>query len=90
MGEAAMTTSPGLEGLGEAWAAAEAEDAFWREHYSQLLEQFPDQFVAVHDGHVVATSTDLQGLLQSLDERQLEPRQVWMRFVTADVRRVMP
>ena len=85
-----MTTTPDIEGLHMAWEAAEAEDAFRHEHYSRLLEQYPDQFVAVHDGHVVATSPDLQQLLRSLDERRLEPRQVWVRFVTADVRRVMP
>ena len=85
-----MTTTPDIEGIHKAWEAAAAEDAFWREHYSRLLEQYHDQFVAVHDGHVVATSPDLQQLLRSLDERRLEPRQVWVRFVTADVRRVMP
>ena len=84
------TTTPAIQGLHKAWEAAEAEDTFWREHYSRLLVQYPDQFVAVRDGHVVATSTDLQQLLRSLDERRLEPQQVWARFVTADVRRVMP
>ena len=85
-----MTTTPEIEGLHKAWEAAEVEEAFWREHYGQFLEQYPDQFVAVHDGDIVATSPDLQQLLRSLDERRLEPRQVWVRFVTADVRRVMP
>ncbi len=89
-GEAVMTATSGIEGVHEAWQAAEAEDAFWREHYSRLLEQFPDQFVAVHDGRVVATSTDLQDILRALDERGLDPRKVWVRFVTADARRVMP
>ena len=83
-----MTTTPDIKGFHRAWEAAEVEDAFWRDHYSRFLEQFPDQFVAVHDSQVVATSPDLQELLRQLDGRRLEPRQVWVRFVTADVRRV--
>ena len=85
-----MTIAPGLEGIHKAWAGAEAEDAYWREHYSRLLEQCRDHFVTVHDNRFVATSTDLQEILRLLDTRRLDPRCVWIRFVTADTWRVRP
>ena len=89
MGDMGAST-PSLEGAQRARAAAEAEDAFWREHYGQYLEQYPDQFVAVSGGAVVATDSDLQHLLRILDKKGLDPRRVWVRFMTADPRRVMP
>ena len=81
--------TPSLDGADEAWAAAEEEDTFWHEHYGQYLEQYPDQFVAVSDGAVVATDSDLQQLLRILRKKGLDPRRVWVRFMTADPRRVM-
>jgi hypothetical protein len=83
------TDTPDLENIRGALAAADEEDAFWREHYNDYLEQYPEQFVAVSAGKVVATDSDLKQLLRILDKKGLEPRGVWIRFVTADPRRVM-
>ncbi len=82
-------TTPSMEGVHEAWAAAEAEDAFWNKHYRQFLDRYPEQFVAVHEGTVVATAPSLHQLLHTLDERELDRRLVWVKFVTADPRRLM-
>jgi hypothetical protein len=84
-----MPSSPSLDSAHEAWAAAEREDAFWREHYAQILEQYPEQFVAVQNGMVVAADSDLQQLLRILEKKRVDRRQVWVRFMTADARRVM-
>ena len=72
-----------------AWQAAAAEQAFWETHYGELLERYPDQFVAVSDGVVIATNPDLQQLIQDLEHRGIEPRRIWVRFVTADPHRIM-
>ena len=85
-----MPSTPSLKGAREAWAAADQEDAFWREHYRQFLDQYPEQFVAVHNGQVVATDSDLRQLIRILEKKRLDRRQVWVRFMTADPRRVMP
>jgi uncharacterized protein YifE (UPF0438 family) len=85
-----MPSTPSLDSAHEAWGAAEKEDAFWRKHHAQLLEQYPEQFVAVESGTVVATDSDLQQLLRILEKKQLDRQQVWVRFMTADARRVMP
>ena len=84
------SATPSQEGVRAAWQAADAEEAFWRQHYGSYLEQHPDQFVAVHEGKVVATDSDLGQLLRILEAKRLDPRRVWVRFVTADPGRLMP
>jgi hypothetical protein len=81
---------PGPEESQEAWDEAEHEQDFWRDHYAALLQQYPDHFVAVRDGAVVATNPDLQQLLKSLKHQGIEPTAVWVRFLATDPRRLMP
>ena len=88
-GSIVTTNTPSLEGAHEAWGAAEAEQSFWREHYGELLEQYPDQFVAVREGAVIAANPDLHQLLQSLKRQGIEPTSVWLRFLATDPRRLM-
>ena len=83
-------TIPSLEEAQDAWEAADAEQNFWRDHYGELLQQYPDQFVAVREGLVVARNPDLQQLFQSLKHQGIEPTQVWVRFLATDPRRLMP
>ena len=85
-----IANTPGLEEAREALEAAEREQAFWRDHYGELLQQYPDQFVAVRDGVVVATNPDLQRLLERLAHQKMEPTAVWVRFLATDPRRLMP
>jgi hypothetical protein len=80
---------PSLEEAREAWEAAEHEQDFWRDHYGELLQQYPDQFVAVREGTVVAANPDLQQLLESLKHQGVEPTAVWVRFLATDPRRLM-
>jgi hypothetical protein len=65
---------PDLESARAAWASADEEAAFWRDKYDSLLMRFPDQFVAVANGTVVATSTDLADLVAALARQGLDVR----------------
>lgn len=85
-----IANTPSLEDAREAWEEAEREQGFWRDHYSELLQRYPDQFVAVRNGAVVATNPDLQRLLESLEHQGIEPTAVWVRFLATDPRRLMP
>lgn len=85
----AVRTLPSLDSARKAWKNAAAEDAFWHKHYKKLLHDHPDQFVAVSDGKVVATNTDLRQLVRILKEKGLEIPKVWVRFLTADPRRLL-
>ena len=84
------STPPSLEGAHEALKAAEQRSAFWHEHYREFLERYPEQFVAVSEGSVVAADSDLHKLQSILKSRGFDPRRVWVRFITTDVRRVTP
>ncbi len=79
---------PSLEEAEENWDEAERELRFWRDHYGELLHQYPDQFVAVQDDTVVATNPDLDQLLDSLEHQGIEPTKVWVRFLATDPRRL--
>jgi len=68
----------------DAWQEAERERAFWQEHHEAFLRQYTDQFVAVKDGGVVATSYDLRDLLSRLKAQGLDPRTTWMHFFASD------
>jgi hypothetical protein len=88
MGEAVTDTPviPDLESARAAWASADEESAFWRDQYESLATRFPDRFVAVADGTVVATSTDLADLVAVLERQGLDVRRTWVRFVAATPR----
>ncbi len=68
--------------------AADEEEAFWREHYGQYLQEYPDQFVAVADGRVIATSPDLRHLVGILQGRGVDVRRAWVRYIAATPRRL--
>ena len=46
--------------------------------------KYPDQFVAVHGGEVVAASPDLESLLEQLAARSLRVQSVSARFVASN------
>jgi len=80
-----MSVAPSSASALRSWAAAEAEDAFWREHYPAYLKAYPDQFVAAakDDGRVIAADPDLLRIVQLIRECGLDIQQVWVRFMAA-------
>jgi hypothetical protein len=71
---------PSLEEINARWQEAEQERLYWEEHYQEFLHRYPDQFVAVRDGRVVAVSDHLSGLTASLKELGLQPTDVWSHY----------
>ena len=82
---------PGEESIRAAFAEAEKEDAFWREHYPEYVKLYPDQFVAVSraDGQVVATGWTLDYLLGFLAGKGIDLQQVWVKFMAATPQHVI-
>jgi hypothetical protein len=76
---------PTEESIRAAFAEAEEESAFWREHYAAYVTEYPDQFVAVAraDGQVVAANVSLDFLLGYIAGKGLDPRQLWVQFIAA-------
>jgi hypothetical protein len=65
------------------------EQRFWAEHFARLVQAYPDQFVAVHDNHVVAARPDLLQLLDAFAAKGLSREDVWVKFLTTNPRRVL-
>lgn len=75
-------TAPDAE-LKALFEESERRSTFWSEHYQEFIEKYPDQFVAVHNGEVIAVNPDLFGLVADVTKLGLTPRQVWSRFIEA-------
>ena len=69
-----------LEAARAGWREADNQVEFWKAHRDEYLKEYPDQFVAVVGGEIVATSHDLQDMIVQLKQRGLNPRDVWLQF----------
>lgn len=65
---------------------------FWEECYDELLERYPEQFVAADpdSGEVILAESSLAVLVDRLRERSLDPRtDVAIEFITAQRRNLL-
>jgi hypothetical protein len=76
---------PSEESIRAAFAEGDREAAFWREHYDDYVKLYPDQYVAVAraDGQVVIACRNLDYLLGYLAGKDLDVRQMWVKFMVA-------
>ena len=63
------------------WEDGERRRAFFHEHWIEFARDYPDQFVDVKDGEVVAKAPDLDEFDRRLQELQLTPRDVWAKYI---------
>jgi hypothetical protein len=78
-----MITGEERDQIVAALVGTEDEQEFWRKHLTEYVGQYPDQFIAVRDGAVVAAHWDLRQLERDLTERGIEPTEVWIRFLAS-------
>ena len=73
------------ESIRAAFAEAEKEAAFWREHFQEFVARYPDQFVAVArtDWRVVAASPSLDGVIRLAEQQGYRVGSVWIEFIAA-------
>ena len=81
------TPPPPLDAAAAALEAAKHEQAYWEANADTLARQYPDQFVAVHDGKVIAHAPDLMELHEQVRSRGLDIQATWVRFLASDPRR---
>ncbi len=67
----------------EAWSRADEERAFWRAHQGDYMEKYPNQFIALKDGQVIAHDISLDDLVTELAKHGLESTDVRIRYVNA-------
>ena len=57
-------------------------DEYFGEHYSELLEQYPDQWVAILEQRIVATADDGFELIARLRKKGIPPHLPLRRLVS--------
>jgi hypothetical protein len=78
-----MTTAR-ADKLRELMRRGEVESQYWRDNYNRLLAEYPEQFVAVLDGEVVAVSSELEELMRILQQNGIDPLVALVEFLTDD------
>lgn len=63
----------------EAWRRADEERAVWQDHQGDFTEKYPNQFIAVKDGRVIAYDVSLDELVIELARLGLESTDVRIR-----------
>jgi hypothetical protein len=76
------------EGLARRFQRAKEEEAYWERHYPDFLAKYPDQWVAVHDGKLIARTEHLSELVQELERQGFDPRETWFTFLNATRRAI--
>lgn len=56
---------------------------FYESHYEELLQQFPEQWIAIYKQRVVGNDTDLDQLLQRLRQEGIPIEKALIEHVTA-------
>jgi len=56
-------------------------EAFFDARHAEFKHLYPDETIAVLNGEVIEHDPDLGALLVRLEDRGVDPRDVWMEFV---------
>lgn len=60
------------------------EAEYYEAHYEELMEKYPEQWVAILDQRVVGASSDPRQLLQNLKAQGTSLRRVLVKHVTRE------
>lgn len=60
------------------------DTTYYEAHYEELLEQYPEQWVAIYQQKVVGTASDGRELLLSLKEKGFPLRHVLVKHLTRE------
>lgn len=61
-----------------------ADALYFAAHRQELLDQYPDRWVAVYDRQVVASAKQLPRLLQQLDRQGLPRGKVFVEYLATN------
>lgn len=71
------------KGAAKVWHRADEERAYWQAHAHDFAEKYPDQFIALKDGDVIASDASLDAVLAALEKQGLESTDVRLRYINA-------
>jgi hypothetical protein len=81
-------TSTSPEDIRRRFERAREERAFWEANYLDLLARYPDEWIAVENGEVIARASHVWDLVQDLEAQGIEPRTAWITFLNATRRSI--
>lgn len=84
-----MAGVPSLEGMRARFREADREVQWWADHQAEFVRLYPDQFVAVLNGEVMAVASDLSTLIAALKEKSITIQDVWVSFIETDPSRLI-
>jgi hypothetical protein len=79
-----MLDDPGMhdeESYQNALRRTKEERAFWDAHRARYMQEYPDEFVAVLDGKVLAHDEDLMSLMRKLKALGYELHEVLVEYM---------
>jgi len=71
----------GKEKVMEDFARHKRDVDFFQYHYQELLEKYPDKWVAVYNAEVVGTNKDFIALLDCLKEKKIPTNETIIYFM---------
>jgi len=74
----------GIEKVLEDFARHERDVEFFEYHHKELLEKYPDKWVAVYDVEVIDTDKDFFALLDHLKEKGIPTNKTVIHFMDTD------
>lgn len=77
-GDFSMETAGMLQLLG----SAERDSQWLDKNYSNLLEKYPDSFIAVYNGNFVDASPNFEELIEKIKNKKLDPVDVMIKFLS--------
>lgn len=80
----AVTKHPALDGMHEAFEQARRNQRFWNERWDMLLAEYPDEFVALRNGEIVAHDPNLITLDTLLTQAGIRMTKTDVRFVNTE------
>lgn len=63
--------------------AYKQDEQFFRQEYGRLVREYPDQYVAVHEGKVLESASDLDALRARLQKKKISLTTPYIGFVNA-------
>ena len=67
--------------LTKLWDDSTRDANYLDRHYSELLKQYPDQWVAVYQENVVAKGATLKGVLRKVDKQGIRRSNVAIEYL---------
>jgi hypothetical protein len=77
-----------LSQLPRAWEEIGEDFDYFLRHLEELSKEYPDRWIAILDGEVVESASNVEAVLERLEQRGIDPRSPVIEFVEVTPRRL--